>query len=248
MQFLSSLWDIVRQFNFFITYISGFVSGLVFAFFIYFFLALRRIEKDFAKGRPAKKDVNRDTIIELIDAKGKDFKAKIKKDKDNFGNLLLASLKELTLEIPKHFYPDSKYPYLELTIEESLILMLYINKRIDNIFQNKILRIFRKMTLKRIFVIRGAIVKKNIVQKYQKTKKVVNTFGNVKNFLNPFHWIKKLVFDKPLELIFIQIGVSLISITGEEFYKIYSKKIFEPENDVEQDLKKVLESLSDDTN
>ncbi|WP_349402159.1 putative membrane protein [Candidatus Phytoplasma solani] len=241
-------WLINSYLKFFISYLVGFISGFVFFAFVYCWLSLCNIKKSINQSKPEKNDVNQKAIIELIESKKKDFKTKIKKDKDNFGNLLLLSIKELTLEIVTQFYPKSKYPYLELTIDESLILILYINQRIDNIFKNKILRIFRKMTLKRIFIIREAIIKKNIVQKFQKTKKITNTLSNIKNLINPFHWIKKLVFDKPLELIFIQIGVSLISITGEEFYKIYSKKIFETEADVEQDLQKVLESISNVTN
>ncbi|MGZ3140021.1 hypothetical protein [Candidatus Phytoplasma solani] len=241
------LWNFLSNMKHFFTYLVGFTSGFIFFGFVYCWLSLRSVKKNFVHGK-VPKDVNQKVILELIEAKKQDFKSKIKKDKDNFGNLLLASVRELTLEIINQFYPDSKYPYLELTIDESLILMLYINQRIDQIFQNKILIIFRKMTLKRIFIIREAIVKKNMVQKIQKTKKITTTLGNITNFLNPFHWIKKIIFDKPLELIFIQIGVSLIAITGEEFYKIYSKKIFKSESDVEQDLQKVLESVSNGKN
>ncbi|MBS2126374.1 hypothetical protein J8J04_01530 ['Fragaria x ananassa' phyllody phytoplasma] len=244
MSFWKSFIDISRQFIFFLSYFFGFISGFIFFGVFYCYLSLRKVQQNFAHSKPEKSDIDEKTIIQLIENKKQFFKTKMKQDKDNFGNLLLMSVKELILEIVKQFYPNSQYPYLELTIDESLVLILYINQRIDSVFQNKILTLFRKMTLKRIFVIRETIVNKNILQKVQKVKKITNTFNNVKNLINPFHWIKKVIFDKPLELIFIQIGISLISITGEEFYKIYSKKIFNNEDDVEKELQEVLDSMA----
>lgn len=222
----------------------GILSGVIASSFTYCLLSLRSVKKTLSAHILEKTDVNQQEIIKLIEAKKKDFKVKMKKDKGNFGDFLITSIRELILEISSQFYPSSKYPYLELTIDESLILMFYINQRVDKVFQNKILRMFRKMTLKRIFIIREMVVKKNMIQKYQKIAKLTNNFNNIRNFFNPFHWFKKIIFDKPLELIYQQIGVSLISITGEEVYKIYSKKIFETEEDLEKDLKQVLDAIS----
>ena len=50
----------------------------------------------------------------------------------------LPTLKNLSLELSKDiatkFYPESKYPLLELTIDETLMLGHYITDRIDKIF------------------------------------------------------------------------------------------------------------------
>ncbi|AOF54816.1 putative effector [Maize bushy stunt phytoplasma] len=244
MSFWENFFNITKQFAFFNTFFMGILSGVILSSFIYCLLSLCSVKKTLAAHRLEKTDVSQQEIIKLIEAKKKYFKEKMKKDKDNFGHFLITSIQELILEISSQFYPSSKYPYLELTIDESLILIFYINQRVDKVFQNKILIMFRKMTLKRIFVIREMVVKKNMIQKYQKVAKVTNTFNNIRNFFNPFHWFKKIIFDKPLGLIYHQIGVSLIAITGEEVYKIYSKKIFETEEDLEKDLQKVLDTIS----
>lgn len=244
MSFWKNFFNITKQFAFFNTFFIGILSGVILSSFTYCLLSLRSVKKTLAAHRLEKTDVKQQEIIKLIEDKKKDFKDKMKKDKGNFGHFLITSTQELILEISSQFYPSSKYPYLELTIDESLILIFYIKQRVDQVFQNKILRMFRKMTLKRIFLIREMVIQKKMIQKHQKVTKVINTYNNIRNFCNPFHWLKKIIFYKPLELIYHQIGVSLIAITGEEVYKIYSKKIFETEEDLEKDLQKVFDTIS----
>lgn len=84
------------------------------------------------------------------------------------------------------------------------------------------------------------------MHKYRKTRKIYNVFSNTLNLLNPFHWVKttfmKIFYDK----IIFKIGCSIITIMGEEIYKIYSKKIFETQNI--DDILKELEQEIKNTN
>ena len=58
--------------------------------------------------------------------------------------------KDLAFDIASKFYPKSKYPYLELTVDETLVLAHYVTNRLDELFKSKLLKLLRGVTLRRI--------------------------------------------------------------------------------------------------
>ncbi|MDV3164782.1 MAG: hypothetical protein Q8823_00695, partial [Candidatus Phytoplasma australasiaticum] len=78
-----------------------------------------------------------------------------------------------------------------------------------------------------------------ITKKIQKTNKLMNFLSTSVNIINPFYWAKKLFLQRLYHILLDKIGLAIILISGEEVYKVYSKKIFVPD----QDLKLYLQNL-----
>ncbi|CAP18264.1 conserved hypothetical protein [Candidatus Phytoplasma mali] len=224
-------------------YFFGFITGIIFCILFYFLFFLKRIKNEIQKSSVTETNLTQKEAKILIKKFSDKFKTEIKINKDEYMDILLNNLKILSYEIVVGFYPNSPYPYFELTIEESLLLFKYINKRLDKLFENRILKFFRHMTLRKIFVLRKMFIEKSIIKRYQKTKKKINTFSNVINLVNPFYWFKKLVLEQSMQIIFSKLGESIIIIFGEEMYKIYSKKMFSYQETSEKDLIKLLKEI-----
>jgi hypothetical protein len=68
----------------------------------------------------------------------------------------------------------------------------------------------------------------------------------VLNAVNPVYWFRKLTKETALNIIVVRIGLSIIAITGEETYKIYSKKVFNVEKTIETGVDDIYEDLKKD--
>ncbi|MGA0448030.1 MAG: hypothetical protein ACLTFB_01505 [Candidatus Phytoplasma pyri] len=224
-------------------YFLGFITGIIFCILFYFLFFLKKVKNEIQKSSVVEVNLTKKEAKSLIKKFSDKFKDEIKINKDEYMDILLNNLKMLSYEIVVGFYPNSPYPYFELTIEESLLLFKYINKRLDKLFENRILKIFRHMTLRKIFVLKKMFIEKSIIKRYKKTQKKITVFSNVINLVNPFYWFKKLVLEQSMQIIFSKLGESIIIIFGEEMYKIYSKKMFSYQEKSEEDLTKLLEEI-----
>ncbi|WAN63617.1 hypothetical protein RS022_08180 [Candidatus Phytoplasma rubi] len=236
-------WDNCKIF---ISYFAGLISGFIFFSLLYLFSILRNFNKNIYKTENTNDKLSNEDMNKLIKDKQEIFQKDIKKKPDDYISFLLINCKNLILEVSSTFYPESDFPYLELNIKESLALIHYVHDRLDSLFNKKIIFYFKKMTLRQIFVLKQKLVDQKYVHKYRKTRKIYNVFSNTLNLLNPFHWVKitfmKIFYNK----IIVKIGCSIITIMGEEIYKVYSKKIFETQNI--DDILKELEQEIKNTN
>ncbi|WP_334330792.1 hypothetical protein [Candidatus Phytoplasma prunorum] len=243
---LSQNWVIhflINKFFPLLQYFFGFITGIIFCILFYFLFFLKRIKNELQKSSVTEVNLNKKEAKILIKKFSDKFKAEIKINKDEYMEILLNNLKMLSYEIVFGFYPNSPYPYFELTMGEILLLFKYINKRLDKLFENRILKFFRNMTLRKIFVLRKMFIEKSIIKRYKKTQKKFTVFSNVINLVNPFYWFKKIVLEQSMQIIFSKLGESIIIIFGEEMYKIYSKKMFSYQEKSEKDLTKFLEEI-----
>lgn len=151
---------------------------------------------------------------------------------------------EMINQIASKFYPDSKHPIAELTLDELLVLIDYIRKTIDRIFSRKGLKLLRKL---KVSTILNIIDKKNTIVETKAFKaskkmhlpKIIKGVTLALNAINPFHWFKRLVVSPSLNLIIKKSFLELISYIGEETYSIYSKKLF-VNKDNEAEIEKML--------
>ncbi|WCA22246.1 hypothetical protein [Candidatus Phytoplasma oryzae] len=224
------------QFRFFLTFLSGFFFGFLFSFLLYIFFLIKNFNKKFQVSPTQNNDLDQKKMFSLIKETQKKFLKDIKKEKDEYIFLLFKNIKEMALKVSSNFYPHSRYPYLELTIEESLSLIKYIHERIDNLFQKKIIFMFKKITLRKIFVLRKKMIDKKYIYKFKKTNKIFNIFTNTINIFNPFYWFKKIFLNNFYNILINKIGCSIIFILGEEFYKIYSKQLFDSSEEKNLDI------------
>ena len=162
----------------------------------------------------------------ITDTEGLSMKEKT----DMFGNALY----NVANTVASNYYPNSKYPLYELSIEELIHLLNYLSNRIDGIFSKPVLKMFRKMTISQIF--RIIDTKKKIeenklvkVATSSKTKKIFQSIMTVINYANPIYWIKKVVINTSLTFTLNRIFLLVLDIVSDETNKAYSKSLFNEE-------------------
>lgn len=233
---------------------SSFFLGIGVGFLLMLLIYVYAVIKSLKKGLKTKNadviDINEEEIKWLIEDARKRFKNKKQRKERGYGNHLYDVSKDLAFDIASKFYPKSKYPYLELTVDETLVLAHYVTNRLDELFKSKLLKLLRGVTLRRIaeFNDTKTKIEKTKVVKSVKKYKVVNVISNtVKalNVVNPLSWFKRLTFDQAIQIILIKIGLAVVSITGEETYKIYSKSVFNEEKTIDSDLEDALNRMND---
>src|SRR5690554_2162150 len=235
----------------FVAFFLGIGTGFLILILFYVYAVIKNINKKFNLHKVQEEDIDEEEIKWMIEDAQKQFKNKDLRNKEGFGTMLLRINKELTMDIASKFYPESKYPYLELTIDETIALNHYITNRLDQLLDSQILRLFRGMTIRRIVEIldtKEKIENTKIVKTVKKHNlgKIASSTMKVLNAVNPFFWFRKLAIDKAIDIIILKISISLIAITGEETYKIYSKKVFNVEKTLETNVEDLYEELKAD--
>ena len=163
---------------------------------------------------------------------------------------------DMVISISKIYYPDSKYSFGEISVEELMQLIRYILDRIDELFINhRFLRIFKKVTISFVLNVLGWIDKVNNNKVMKGIRKYniddgASFFLKIKNSINPVYWIRrgmmKQLFRKGLPKM-IRI---VIEIIGNETAKVYSKSLFDDskikidKNEFDSDEIKLMEEYS----
>lgn len=135
--------------------------------------------------------------------------------------------KDLAYGIAVSFYPDSKHPFLELSINELTMLSTYITKRVDELLNHRGIRMLRKL---KISTIVDFTTKKKQVEDskiYQTTVAVGGKLSKVKyvlNAINPLNWGRKIILDQVMNLIINQICLVVLAIVGKKRIKFIPKK------------------------
>ena len=134
-----------------ISFLIGISFGFLVLFLIYIYAVLKSMNKGLQLRQTDEQDIDEEEIKWLIKDAIKQFKHKETRDEVGFGKHLLDVNKELSIDIAKKFYPKSKYPYLELTLDETLMLNHYITDRFQELMaSSRILRLTRGWTLAKI--------------------------------------------------------------------------------------------------
>jgi len=203
-------------------------------------------------------DVDEEEIKAMIVEKRKLFKKNKKLGDRSVAKLTFDMSYELVEEIASYFFPESKYPMLELNVHELLELNHYITDRIKTILDKPILKNtmnlqmtqLRNMFEKKKFITENKVVK--TAKKY-KVGKIVKYGGIAINLFNPVYWFRKLVINTSVDAMTKKICVVIIGIVGEETTKVYSKKLFDKpveldmiENEVETFLEKGIVEEDED--
>ncbi len=226
-----------------ITFITGILFGVTLTFLIYLYSVLISLRKTRYIIDNANKNIKDQEILNLIENYKQEYKRRIKTEelKDD---ALVSCIKELVYQIASWHHPKSKKPVAELTIDELLLLSKYITERIEEIFSKKLIRIFRKMKLSTILSFVETTNSKPVkeVKKHNVPEKI-KTVSSTLNLFNPFHWMKKAVVDTSISMITNKICLLVIQLSGEEAYKVFSRKVLIDENET---YKKLLEEVQED--
>lgn len=233
-----------------ISFAIGISVGFLAMLLMYVYAVLKSMNKGLKLRSTDETDIDEEEIKWLIQDAIKLFKNKEIRNEVGFGKHLLDVNKELSVDIAKKFYPQSKYPYLELTIDETLRLNHYITDRFQELMaSSKILRLTRGLTLSRIVEmneVKTNIEKNILVKTAKKYSKVTKAAAAMINVVNPVYWIRRFTKDVALQVITVHIAITLIKITGEETYKIYSKKVFNQEKTIDTNVDQLYDDIKKD--
>ena len=237
------------SFGGFINFFLGMATGAIAftAIFIYFLIRGKNINIEDIK-RP-QVDVDDDELRFLIVEKRKLFKRNKKLGNKSIAKLTFEMSYELVEEIATYFFPDSKYPMLELNVNELLDLNHYITDRIRDILDKPVLKNTMNIQVTNIVKMydKKKLIQENKIfraaQKY-KVGKILKYGSAAVNVINPVFWFRKLVINTSVDVMTKKICIVIIGIVGEETTKIYSKKVFDKPLEldmVDEEVKTLIE-------
>ena len=229
-----------------ISFILGILTGVFFILILYMYAVFRELKADTVL-QTQDNDVDEDMVLELIKDAQIQFKNKDQRKKIGYAGFLFQISRSLALDISHMFYPDSSTPYLELTLDETLMLNHYVTNRVDDLTNRPLLKLFRRYTLSTLygFTKTSKKIKNNKMIKGAKDyglDEVYKASMTALNAINPVFWFRKLggvISDSILE----KIGIAVIGITGEETYKIFSKKVFNKDATIDSGVDELIDAM-----
>lgn len=238
----------------FINFFFGMFTGVILFTIIYTYFMIRGKNINIEEIRRPEINVEEEELKNMILAKQKKFKRNRKVSNQGIAKLTFELSFELLDEIAKYFFPDSKYPMLELSVNELINLNHYITDRLDEILDQPILKNTKKMRITKVvemFDKKKAIEESKVFRaaKKYKVQKAIKYAGAVVNIVNPVYWFRKLVINTSVDMLTKKVCLVVIGIVGEETTKIYSKNLFDAPlelNIVEQEMLSLIEGNFDD--
>lgn len=243
----------VISFQGFIIFFWGMLTGIVLflATMTILFVRGKNIELDVKKPEG---DFSEDDLKQLIVSRQTRLRKILKVKKDGAFRLTFEVSYELVEEISRYFFPNSKYPMYELSVNELLELNHYITDRIDEILEVPVLKNAKKariITIVNMYEKKKAIEGSKLAKAAKKLKlgKVAKYGGMALNAVNPVYWFRKLVLSTSIDAMTRKLCVAIIGVVGEETSKVYSKKLFDKDVDlglVEENMEALLSEGDDD--
>ena len=248
------IWDlgfIEINLGWLITFFSGVLFGVILLSLWYLVAVLASLNKGLKRARVQEEDIDEKEIKWLIEDAHKTFKDKRIRTEVGYGPHLINVALELGNDIATKFFPKSKYPYLELTLDESLVLLKYVSDRFNQLLDKPVLKMFKGITLRRLFTLNEtkAKIDNNLIVKTSnklKVNEIVKQSMMVLNVVNPLYWFRRLVLNNVTHVIMIKLGLVIISLTGEETYKIYSKKVFDQDATIDSGIEAIYKDIESD--
>ncbi len=231
-----------------VSFLLGIFLGVVIAILVYLLLVLTSMNKNKKIFTPKVENVDSTEIVKLIDSAKEEFKDNKLRGEQSYVGYAVDISKKMIYQIAKKFYPNSRHPLLEISIDEALMLFNYISKRLDEVLDHNGLRFLKKFKIS--YIVSLYDIKENIMEndivKATKKYKIMNAFNaakNVLNVINPVYWIRKVVMNKAINVILKKLCVVMISVAGEETYKIYSKSIYNTEEEIDSGVTELVNDL-----
>lgn len=241
------------DFGGFINFFLGMITGVVLFLLLVTIFSVRGKNLSLETKKP-EGEISEDDLRKLIEHKQTALKRTIKLKNDGAYKLTLEMSLELVEEVSRYFFPDSKYPMYELSVNELLELNHYITNRIDDILEVPLLKNAKKtriITIVSMYEKKRALEESKIAKAAKKMHlgKVAKYGGMALNAINPVYWFRKLVLSTSIDAITRKLCVAIIAVVGEETAKVYSKKLFDTDVElglVEENMKDLLTEGDDD--
>ncbi len=243
-----SLGPIELNISSLISFTLGIVTGFLVVLTIYMYAIFINIKKEARIKKADEDDIDEQMVLMLIDGAQNQFKDKKLRNDVGFSNHLYQISQELILDISRKFYPESKTPYLELTLDETLLLNHYITDRVDHMTKHPLLKLFRRYTLSSLYDITTTTKKVKESKVVKKAKEfgvdeVLKASMSAINVMNPVYWLRRFTNEQIIDRILVKIGSAMIAIVGEETYKIYSKKVFQKDEHIDSHIDDIYDDI-----
>ncbi len=225
------------SFGGFVNFFLGMITGVVFFLAFITFFTFRGKKIDLADIKRPDVELNPDDLKQLIQSRQTKLKRMLKYEKQGAARSTLDVSYELLEEISRYFFPESKYPMLELSVTELIELNKYISDRIDELMDIPILKNAKKMRIiqiVRMYEKQRSITESKVVKAAKRAKlgKVLKYGSMALNAVNPVYWFRKLVISTSIDVMTRKVCVVIIGVVGEETTKVYSKKLFDEDIDL----------------
>lgn len=247
--FLVKLWIFELDITTIISFLVGIVFGVILVFLIYALICVASIGSKKFIVKKQNDGYQLEEVKDLITKAQEEFKDKsLRKGESKFG-FCVKICKDLAYSIAASYYPNSKYPLLELSINEITMLLNYIKERIEEILNRRGLRLFRKLKVSTIvdMSLKGnKIVSSKTFAVGKDVNRIINTAKKVINALNPAWWFRKLIMDNAINIVLHKLYLVTIAVVGEETYKIYSKKVLDVDAEIETNVEELMSSIDED--
>lgn len=251
LSFWETLKDKITNINWgnLIAFLIGIGIGFILCLLCYLLIILVDFKKEEAKAKKVVIKVDDKVIEDIITNEKNRYKLESANLKASGKILALReSCENLIIDIAKTYYPESKHPVLEISVEELIELDYYIMEKIEKIFNRRVVKKIKGLRLVKIINIidKTKVVTDNKVVKA--TSKPTKVIWKVVNIINPVYWGKKAVSHFSVNILLNKIVLTLIDIVGNETSRVYSKGIFVKDDDeyIEEFLESDMEEEEQD--
>ena len=249
--FLFKIWIFNIDFTTILSFLVGIIFGVVLFSLIYALLVIASLsDKKFKVDVKEDKLTNED-VKELINNARMQFKDKKLRGNKGKVSYCYSISKDLAYGIAASFYPNSKYPLLEISVDEAILLIKYIDSRIDDILNKKGIKLLKRLKISSILELSmktSSVINSKAFHVTKDVNKVVKVVKRVLDVINPLNIGRRLIVDTSISLIVNKLCQMIIGIVGEETYKIYSKKVLNLDLEYESDIDILADELIKDLN
>ena len=246
MVFAIKFWIFNLDFTTILSFIIGIGIGMLLLSLIYALVVILSMRDKKYKAKLQANDLSVREAEEMIQIAKASFNDKtLRGDQKELEHFKYVSM-NLVYGIASRFYPDSKHPFFELTIDESLELITYVKERLDQILNHRVLKLIRKYKVSSIMSLTEATMQVFDSKAYEvgnAFKNTMKTGSYILSIINPLKKKKKGTVDISVKIIMKKIYLATIGIVGEEAYKIFSKSY---QNKAEEIDSNVLEEIEAD--
>ena len=250
-----SFWETLKEklfsFNWgnLVAFLIGIVIGFILCLLSYLLIVLVDLKKEESKAKKVVIKVDNKIIEDII----KNEKNRYKLESANLpasGKVLALrdSCSNLILDIARTYYPESKHPVFEISIEELMALDYYIMEKLEKIFNRRVIKRIKGLRLVKVLNTIDKTKKVTDNKVVKATSKQAKGFWKVVNIINPVYWGKKAVTHFSINILMNKIVLVIIDIVGNETSRVYSKGIFVKDDDeyIEEVLSGVMEEEDED--
>lgn len=246
---LFKIWIIEIDFTTILSFLIGIVLGAILICMVYVLVVLASLRNKKFIIKTEEDTLTATETKDMIAHSQKSFKDKGLRGETSRVGHCKNICTGLVYGIATRFYPKSKHPLLELSVDEAMMLTVYIENRIEEILNRRGIRLLKKIRVSSIVEFTQKTNKVVDSKAFKVTKEVNSTVSTIKkivNVVNPAWWFRKLIIDKTLNIITDKLCLVVIAIVGEETYKIYSKTVFNKNVEIESNIDDILTSIDQD--